>query len=207
MMDAEMNEASEALAQQQARIAELEAQLAAVDQVATAYRTLKIPQGIRDLIPFDGANPKKLNRFIEAVDEIIPCVEAVRDTSGYRIWLQAIRSKVTGPADDVLESSSTRLDWDEIRQELILQYGDKRDEACLIKNMFSLFQGNKTVNELYEAVQNNIALLVNAMKINEQNPLVRNSKTSLYQGLALKVFRPTGKTRQITKTRKPRRCP
>lgn len=184
----EMDEAAEALAQQQARIQELEAQLAAVGRVETAYKTLRIPQGIRELVPFDGTNPNKLNRFIEAVDEVIPCVDAVAGTNSYRIWLQAIRSKITGPADDVLESSSTRLDWDEIKEKLIVEYSDKRDEACLIKDMFALKQEEKTVKEFYGEVQSTIALLVNAAKLNEGNPSVRISKTTLYQGLGLKVF-------------------
>lgn len=122
------------------------------------------------------------------MEEVIPCVDAVAGTNSYRIWLQAIRSKITGPADDVLESSSTRLDWDEIRERLIVEYSDKRDEACLIKDMFVLKQEGKTVKEFYGEVQSTIALLVNAAKLNEGNPLVRISKTTLYQGLGLKVF-------------------
>lgn len=154
--------------------------------VERILKSLQTPQIIRDLPSFDG-NPIKLHSFIKAVDNLIPLLEAARDTPVYRAWIQAIRTKIQGEADNVLELYGTNLDWPEIKNNLITHYSDRRDEVSLSRDLFKLHQ-TTTVEFFYGEVCNIISLLINLLNLSTNNEEVKTAKSALYQEMGLKVF-------------------
>ena len=178
-------------AQQAANEARSLARVASMQQSGTQHiegilKTLQTPQIIRDLPSFDG-NPIKLYTFLRAIDNLMPLLQSAQGTPVYNIWLQAIRGKIQGEADNVLELYGTNLDWDEIKGNLITHYSDRRDEVCLGRDMYKLEQ-TTTVEDFYGKVSHMISLLVNLINLNTSNELVKAEKIRLYQDMGLKVF-------------------
>lgn len=149
-------------------------------------KSLQTPQIIRDISSFNG-NPVKLHSFIKSIDNLIPLLEGARGTPIYPVWMQAIRTKIVGDADTVLEIYGTSFDWEDIKNTLITHYSDKRDEISLTRDLFKLSQ-TTTVEEFYSRVSHSISLLVNLLNLNEENPEVKTAKNSFYQELGLKVY-------------------
>lgn len=186
--------------QRDSRIAELEAfathqqsiakEAAVVQQqnsVEGALRALQTPQIIRMLPPFDG-NPIKLHSFIRSIDDLMPEISKVKNTPAYTVWLLAIRSKIIGDADNVLEFYGTSTDWDEIKNSLITHYSDKRDEVSLTKDLFKITQADKEIEDFYKEITFMLSLMVNQLNLNEHNSDVRAAKNLFYQEIGLKVF-------------------
>lgn len=149
-------------------------------------KSLQTPSTLRDIVPFDG-NPIKLHQFLKAVDRIMPIMQRASNSPMFDVWMQAIRSKVIGDADTVLELYGTELNWDEIKSNLITHYHDKRDEVSLTRDLFKLSQTN-TVQELYESISYIISLLINQLNFNEKDSNVKTAKQKYYQEIGLKVF-------------------
>lgn len=152
----------------------------------SVLKKLQTPHILRDLPCYDG-NPIKLHQFLRAIDNIIPVLEEARGTPMYNVWMQSIRSKITGDADTVLELYGTDLSWYEIKTNLVTHYSDKRDEVSLTRDLFKLSQVG-TVEEFYGKVSNIISLLLNQLCLNELNGAIRTSKKLFYQEIGLKVF-------------------
>jgi len=81
-------------------------------------QSLKIPDGIRYLIPYDG-NPATLNDFINNVEEILLLIRGTDKTPYGQFLLRAIKNKIEGKANELLISSGMGLNWDDIRETLI----------------------------------------------------------------------------------------
>lgn len=152
----------------------------------SVLKSLQTPQILRDLPSFDG-NPVKLHSFIRAIDNLIPIIDSVRGTNMHIIWIQAIRSKIVGDADNVLELYGTNLSWDEIKSNLITHYSDRRDEISLTRDLFGVCQTG-SVEDFYGKISHIVSLLVNLLNINENNPQVKSAKNLFYQQMGLKVF-------------------
>lgn len=158
----------------------------AVVDTENILKTLQTPQIIRDLPNFEG-NPIKLHAFIRAIDSIMPTLNRATGTDAHRVWIQAIRTKIIGEADNVLEMYGTSLDWDEIKQNLITHYSDRRDEVSLTRDLFTVHQTG-TVEDFYSRISYIVSLLVNLLNISEEHIAVKNAKNNFYQQLGLKVF-------------------
>lgn len=105
----------------------------------------------------------------------------------YPIWIQAIRAKIVGDADNVLELYGTNLEWEEIKGNLITHYSDRRDEVSLTRDLFAIKQTG-TVEDFYSRISHVVSLLVNLLNINELSAEVRSAKNIFYQDMGLKVF-------------------
>lgn len=149
-------------------------------------KALQTPQIIRDLPCFNG-DPVKLHSFIRSIDNLIPLIDSARGSAIHIIWIQAIRSKIIGDADNVLELYGTALDWNEIKNNLITHYSDRRDEVSLTKDLVGIKQTG-TIEEFYSKVSHIVSLLVNLLNITEENPEVKTAKNQFYQQMGLKVF-------------------
>ena len=149
-------------------------------------KSMQTPQILRDIPSFTG-DVVKLNSFIKAIDNIIPAFRQVENTPTYDVWKQAVRGKITGDADAVLQLYGTEINWEEIKSTLITHFGDKRDESSLTKDLLKIKQVG-TAEELYGNISYYLSLLINLLNLNEQNPDVRKAKKTFYQELGLKVF-------------------
>lgn len=179
-------------AAQAARQAAAAAQAAAanvgqeLNPIQNVLKSLQTPQILRDLPSFDGS-PVKLHSFLRSIDNLIPIINSVRGTPMHTIWIQAIRTKIVGDADNVLELYGTNLDWDEIKSNLITHYSDRRDEISLTRDLFGITQIG-SVEDFYSKISHIVSLLINLLNINEANPQVKTAKNLFYQQMGLKVF-------------------
>lgn len=98
-------------------------------------KKLQTPHILRDMPCFD-RNPIKLHQFLRAIDNIMPVIEKANGHPIYNVWLQCIRSKIIGDADTILELYGTELSWEQIKNNLITHYNDKRDEFSLTRDLF-----------------------------------------------------------------------
>lgn len=152
----------------------------------SVLKKLQTPNILRDLPCYDG-NPIKLHQFLRAIDNIMPVIEEARGTQMYQVWIQCIRSKITGDADTVLELYGTELSWNDIKSNLVTHYNDKRDEVSLTRDLFKSSQQG-TVEEFYGKISHIISLLLNQLGLSETNVDVKASKKKYYQDIGLKVF-------------------
>lgn len=169
--------------QEELRIAETAEMFNKADKILKAMQT---PQAIRELPQFDG-NPVKLHCFIRAVENLLPFLEALQDTPFEKVWLQSIRAKIVGDADQVLEIYGTPLEWGEIKANLIAYYNDKRDAVTLTREMFQL-QQNGSIEEFYGAVHGVLSLIINHTNISTDDLNLRADRIKTHQENALQVF-------------------
>lgn len=96
---------------------------------ADLFNSLRVPDAIKDLPKFSG-NPRLLYEFINNVEEIRALISCTEGTAYGKMLLRAIRNKIEGPANEVLNMYGTPLDWSEIKKNLTLHYSDKRSESA-----------------------------------------------------------------------------
>lgn len=169
--------------QDEAAIAQQEQMMANAEKIV---KTLQTPQGINILQPFDG-NPVKLHSFIRSVENVIPFIDALENTPYHSVWLQAIRNKIVGDADTVLEVYGTELKWETIKANLIAHYNDKRDSTTLTRELFMAHQIS-SIEDFYARVQHLLSLLVNHANIQITDSAIRTDRIKTYNDNALQVF-------------------
>ena len=143
------------------------------------FNSLRVPDAIKDVPKFEG-NPKLLFEFINNVEEIRALVACTEGTPYGQLLLRAIRNKIVGPANEVLNVYGTSLVWHNIKENLILHYSDKRNETSLIRDLHALKQGNKTVENFYSEVIEILATTTNHIQIHESVVEVIKAKRDLY---------------------------
>lgn len=164
----------------------------ASEQVVTAadiVANLRIPDAIKDLPTFDG-NPRLLYDFINNVEEIVNLFSPEVLASPYgKLLLRAIRNKVVGQANEVLNMYGTAIIWTEIKQNLTMHYSDKRNETSLIKDLHALKQSQtETVEAFYSKVIEIFSTISNHVQMHESNPSVIEAKQKLFGDMSLNVF-------------------
>jgi len=151
------------------------------------FNALKIPDAIKTLPTFDG-NPRLLFEFINNVEEILSLVKDTDNTPQGRIFLRAIRNKIEGGANEVLNMYGTQLVWDEIKSNLILHYSDKRTETSLIRDLHKLQQNRNSIEHFYSEVIELLSTLMNNVRIHEKDENVIASKKELFSEMCLTAF-------------------
>lgn len=156
------------------------------DRAEKVLKAMQIPQAIRELPCFNG-DAVKLHSFIKAVENLTPFMTAMEGTPFFDVWIQSIRAKITGEADRVLEIYGTPTNWDEIKNNLIAYYNDKRDPVTLTRELFQL-QQTGSIEDFFGKVQNLLSLLINHTNINTVEINVKTDRISTHQENALQVF-------------------
>lgn len=151
------------------------------------FAQLQIPDAVKDLPVYDG-NPKTLYEFLENVEEILKLILAIDGTPQAKIILRAIRNKISGQANEVLNMYGTPLEWNAIRINLITHYADKRNETSLIKDLHICKQNTESVEQFYAKIIAIFSTMMNHIKVNENNAQVVQSKQLLFAEMCLNVF-------------------
>lgn len=155
-------------------------------QAEIVLKSMQTPQAIRDLPAFDG-NPVKLHSFIRSVENLRPFLVALENTPFYDVWLQSIRAKIVGDADQILEIYGTPLNWTDIKANLIAYYNDKRDSVTLTRELFQLQQTN-TIEQFFGCVHNLLSLLINHTNLSINDETVKQDRIDTHKENALQVF-------------------
>lgn len=156
-------------------------------QQVDIFNSLRIPDAIKDLPKFDG-NPRLLNDFLNNVEEILLYIRGTDNTPYGKILLRAIRNKIEGQANEILNTYGTPLVWDDIKNNLILHYSDKRSETSLIRDLHNVKQQGKSIESFYREIIELQASLCNNILIHEKNTSVLNAKKTLYSEMCLNSF-------------------
>lgn len=156
------------------------------DRAERVLKAMQTPQAIRELPCFNG-DAVKLHSFIKSVENLTPFITAMEGTPFFDVWIQSIRAKITGEADRVLEIYGTPANWEEIKNNLIAYYNDKRDPVTLTRELFQL-QQTRTIEDFFGKVQNLLSLLINHTNINTVEINLKADRTSTHQENALQVF-------------------
>lgn len=151
------------------------------------FNSLRIPDAIKDLPKFDG-NPRLLHEFITNVEEILLHIRGTDNTPQGLILLRAIRNKIDGQANEVLNTYGTPLNWDDIKANLMSHYSDKRTETSLIRDLHNLRQYDKPVEKFYSQVIEIQSTLTNNVSINESDKNVIKAKRDLFTEMCLNSF-------------------
>lgn len=151
------------------------------------FNSLRIPDVVKDLPNFDG-NPRLLYDFITNVEEILMFLKGTEHTPYGQIILRAIRNKITGTANELLNTYLTRLDWTEIKQNLISAFADKRTETTLIRDLHNIRQSDRSLEQFHADILEIQAALLNNVLINEKDQKVINSKRELFSEMCLNAF-------------------
>jgi hypothetical protein len=134
-------------------------------------------KALRLLPEFDG-NPNVLTRFIKLCDQLVD--EFVRPDQALANYalINGILNKVTGPAARLINANGVPESWAGIRNALINNFADQRDETSLYNDLALLSQGNTTPQEFYEKCQNLFSTLMTYI----------DSKRDLYKKLTLQAY-------------------
>lgn len=151
------------------------------------FQSLRVPDAIKDLPHFDG-NPRLLFEFLNNVEEIRSLISCTEGTPYGQLLLRAIRNKIIGSANEVLNMYGTQLNWTQIKQNLILHYSDKRNETSLIRDLHGIKQQGKTVERFYSEIIEILATMTNHVQIHETDANVIKAKRDLYTEMCLNAF-------------------
>lgn len=92
------------------------------------------------------------------------------------------------PYSSSLGMYGTSLNWDDIKQNLILHYSYKRTETSLIRDLHNLRQNFNKVEKFYSEIIEIQASLINNVNIHEQDERVIKAKRDLYAEMCLNSF-------------------
>ncbi|KAJ2937162.1 hypothetical protein O0L34_g19375 [Tuta absoluta] len=148
-----------------------------------------ILKSLRLLPDFDG-NPHVLTRFIHLCDELV--AEYVGESEANKLnnlaLLNGILNKITRSAARLINSNGIPESWSGIRQALVNNFADHRDETSLYNDLALLTQGSSTPQEFYEKCQNIFSTLMTYISLHETVDTTIASKRDLYRKLTLQAF-------------------
>lgn len=148
-----------------------------------------IYKALRPVPEFDG-NPNVLTRFIKICDQIVAkylCTQPGNDLNNLCL-LNGILNKITGPAARTINSNGIPENWLGIRNALINNFADQRDETALYNDLSLLTQGSSTPQEFYEKCQNLFSIIMTYVTLHESLPTTIEAKRDLYKKLTLQSF-------------------
>lgn len=151
-----------------------------VDQVYKALRLL--PE-------FDG-NPNVLTRFVHLCDQLV--VQFIRAEPGFELsnlsLLNGILNKITGPAARTINSNGIPENWQGIRNALINNFSDQRDETALYNDLALLTQRHLSPQEFYEKCQSLFSTIMTYVTLHENIATTIEAKRALYKKLTLQAY-------------------
>lgn len=146
-----------------------------------------IHKALRLLPDFDG-NPNVLPRFIKLCDQFVEEFAAAEASLSSIALINGILNKVTGPAARLINSNGIPENWPGIRNALINNFSDQRDETALYNDLALLTQGSLTPQEYYEKCQNMFSAVMTYIVLHETIESTVESKRTLYKKLTLQSF-------------------
>lgn len=149
----------------------------------------QIIKALRLVPEFDG-NSHVLTRFIRLCDQLVQAY--VKPGPGHELGnlalLNGILNKVTGSAARLINTNGIPEDWNSIRNALINNFADHRDETALYNDLSLLTQGPSTPQEFYERCQSLFSTIMTYVSLHETVGTTIEAKRTLYQKLTLQSY-------------------
>ncbi|XP_043661536.1 putative uncharacterized protein DDB_G0277255 [Drosophila teissieri] len=141
-----------------------------------------------EIIPKYDGEGGKLEGFIAAVEQVLGLIKGEERSNVGLIALRAVRSKIVGAADRVVDLDETELNWDQIKKILVSRFKDKRSEQDLIMELTHIKEKKLEVEALYTKVMTLKKALVSLVKSSEHNILLKGEKIKWYEEMVLNAF-------------------
>lgn len=143
-----------------------------------------------DAVPNYDGDPATLSNFISACDYILTFANRTNASDPINNFLlRTILSKLIGRAAILIGNRDDAVSWPRIKELLIQFFGDQRDENCLVRDLMSLKpEKNETPYQFGIRCQDVRSLILNALKLHENDQVTRRIKTQIYDKHALNVF-------------------
>lgn len=153
------------------------------DKIDAIFKSLRL------LPEFDG-NPNILTRFISLCDQLV--IRHLNTGPGFELenqsLLNGILNKITGPAARLINSNGIPSDWNGIRNSLINNFADQRDETALYNDLALLTQGQSSPQEFYERCQNLFSTIITYVTLHDNLVTTIEAKRQLYKKLTLQAY-------------------
>lgn len=138
---------------------------------------------------FDG-NPQVLTRFIRICDSIVAKYVRVgveNELQNLSV-LNGILNKTTGSAARTINSNGIPDNWLGIRNILINNFTDQRDETVLFNDLALQAQDNHTPQEFYDRCMTLFSTIMTYISLHESLETTIIAKRDLYKKLTLQAF-------------------
>ncbi|CAK1542633.1 unnamed protein product [Leptosia nina] len=146
-------------------------------------------KSLRFVPDFDG-NPHVLTRFIKICDELVR--QFMRDDPQASLsnisLINGILNKITGHAGRLINSNGIPDSWQGIRDSLINNFSDQRDETALYNDIACLTQGQNSPQEFYDKCNNLFSTIMTYVSLHETIETTIDAKRQLYRKLTLQAF-------------------
>lgn len=146
-------------------------------------------KALRVVPEFDG-NPHVLTRFIRLCDSIV--IKYVKPLAENELQnlsvINGILNKITGPAARTINSNGIPDNWLGIRNVLINNFTDQRDETALYNDLALQTQDNQTPQEFYDKCMTLFSTIMTYISLHESLETTIVAKRDLYKKLTLQAF-------------------
>lgn len=147
-----------------------------------------IYKALRLLPEFDG-NPNVLTRFIHLCDQLATEFCTQKNSELCRsAFINGLLNKIVGPAARLINTNGIPNDWNAIRNALVNNFSDQRDETALYNDLALLTQGSCSAQEFYERCQNLFSTIMTYVSLHETVQTTISAKRDLYKRLTLQAY-------------------
>ena len=141
---------------------------------------------VKSLPEFNG-NSEQYVSWRQAAHTAYKLYENFNGSSKHFQAVAIIRNKIRGPADAVLASFNTVLNFKAIIARLDFTYSDKRPVYLIEQELSTLRQGNQSVLEFYDAIEKKLTLITNKTTMT-YDQIICNTLNEKYRADALRTF-------------------
>lgn len=139
------------------------------------------------LVPeFDG-NPNVLTRFVRLCEQLVISFQEA-DEIDQLCLINGILNKITGPAARTINSNGVPENWIGIRNTLINNFTDQRDETTLYNDLVIQTQGSSSPQEFYDKCQTLFSTIMTYVTLHETVATTVQAKRDLYKKLTMQSF-------------------
>lgn len=139
------------------------------------------------LVPeFDG-NPNVLTRFVRLCEQLVISYQNA-DEIDKLCLINGILNKITGPAARTINSNGIPETWIGIKNTLINNFTDQRDETTLYNDLAIQTQGSSSPQEFYDKCQTLFSTIMTYVTLHETVATTVYAKRDLYKKLTMQSF-------------------
>lgn len=141
------------------------------------------------VIPDYDGNANQLHRFITTCETVLTQYFDVAQPNNFnnQVLLHSILNKMKGKAEEVVTINGVSS-WNEIKQVLIKNFADQRDENCLNRDLINMRQENETAQEFYNRCMHMLSTIINYVNLHEQDENKKICKRDFFSTQTLKAF-------------------
>lgn len=141
------------------------------------------------VIPDYDGNANQLHRFITTCEVVLTQYFDVAQPNHFnnQVLLHSVLNKLKGKAEEVVTINGV-FSWNDIKQVLIKNFADQRDENCLNRDLINMRQENETPQEFYNRCMHMLSTIINYVNLHEQDENQKICKREFFSTQTLKTF-------------------